>query len=133
MSMRLFITILFLFSVQLQFSQNNFDIVFPQANRDMVCQRCTQTFASKPREVQFSILVDDSNTIYFEITDKQWFNTLFKNEGDGLALDLVAKERYGCLEVLPDVGQIRGELLAPTYAKELRKNLRPFGENCTLN
>ncbi|GGD37215.1 hypothetical protein [Muriicola marianensis] len=125
------ILLLFLFLLFLQPSsaQSTYNIQFPQQNRDQICQRCTQAFARKPNEVKFSIQVDDNNTIYFEVTDKNWFNEVFKNSGDGLALDLVSKERYGCLEILLDVGQIRGELLPPVYAQELRKTLRPYGKD----
>ncbi|WP_339333889.1 hypothetical protein [Croceitalea sp. MTPC9] len=69
--------------------------------------------------------MDKTNTLYFQINDKKWFNQLFKNAGDGIAVDVVAKDRYGCLEVLPEQQQIRGELLKPVYASALKKTLRP--------
>ncbi len=111
------------------FSQETFDIQFPQGERSIVCQRCFQAFAQKPKEVGFSIKMDRTNTLYFEVNDKKWFNLLFKNAGDGIAVDVVSKDRYGCLEVLPELQQIRGELLKPVYAPELKKTLRPAENN----
>jgi outer membrane protein OmpA-like peptidoglycan-associated protein len=110
-------------------SQETFDIQFPQNNRDIVCQRCFQVFSQKPKEVGFSIKMDKTNTLYFEINDKKWFNILFKNAGDGIAVDVVSKDRYGCLEVIPEFQQIRGELLKPVYAAALKKTLRPAKDN----
>ncbi|WP_372944359.1 hypothetical protein [Muriicola sp.] len=127
--MRILLLLFLLLSLQPGSAQNPYGIQFRQQNRDLVCQRCTQAFARKPNEVKFSIQVDDNNTLYFEVTDKSWFNEVFKNAGDGLALDLVSKERYDCLEILLDVGQIRGELLPPVYAQELKKTLKPYGKD----
>ena len=110
-------------------SQGTFDIKFPQSERNSVCQRCLQVFSKKPKEVGFSIKMDKTNTLYFEINDKKWFNLLFKNAGDGLAVDVVSKDRYGCLEVLPEFQQIRGELLKPVYTAALKKTLRPAPDN----
>lgn len=120
-----------LISLQSIFAQNYFDIQFPNSstNINQVCQGCYQAFANKPKEVGFSIKKDDNNTLYFEINDIKWFKELFKNEGDGLAVDVVSKERYGCSEVLIDVGQIRGELLKPVYANALNKTIKSTENN----
>ncbi|WP_350292069.1 hypothetical protein [uncultured Croceitalea sp.] len=121
--------LLFLILSSYSNSQETFDIVFPQGERNIVCQRCFQAFSQKPKEVSFSIKMDKTNTLYFEINDKKWFNLLFKNAGDGIAVDVVAKDRYGCLEVLPELQQIRGALLKPVYASALRKTLKPAPDN----
>ncbi|WP_350288267.1 hypothetical protein [uncultured Croceitalea sp.] len=121
--------LLFLILSSYSNSQETFDIVFPQGERNIVCQRCFQAFSQKPKEVSFSIKMDKTNTLYFEINDKKWFNLLFKNAGDGIAVDVVAKDRYGCQEVLPELQQIRGALLKPVYASTLRKTLKPAPDN----
>lgn len=121
----LILVLIFLFETAS--AQNTFDISFPGADRGQVCQRFTQIFRQKPKEVHFSIQRDKANTLYFEINDKQWFNQLLSNPGDGIAIDVVTKDRYGCLQVLLDVGQIRGELLKPVYATALKKALKPYG------
>lgn len=120
-----------LLSLQTLKAQNNFDIVFPQANRDQICQSCTRIFQQKPKEVKFSIVKDNANNLYFEVNNRQWFNELFKNSGDGIAIDIVSKDRYNCLLDAPQASQIRGELLKPVYAATLKRGLKPSpkGEN----
>ncbi len=121
--------LLVLFCSVISFAQNTFDIQFPQNDRNAVCQRCFQVFSQKPKEVSFSIKMDKTNTLFFEVNNRKWFNLLFKNAGDGIAVDIVAKDRYGCLEILPEIQQIRGELLKPVYATALKKTLRPAKED----
>ncbi|KJD36889.1 hypothetical protein PW52_00030 [Tamlana sedimentorum] len=110
------------------FSQNTFDIVFPQQDRDKICQQCFQIFRQKPKEVQFSIK-RDKNSLYFHVNDKNWFNTLFKNAGDGIAIDVVTKNRYNCENPNIESTQIKGVLQRPKYANKLRSELKPYGEN----
>ncbi len=112
-------------------AQNTFDIIFPrtEAERSNNCQRCLQLFSQKPKEVGFSIKMDKSNTLYFEINDRKWFNMLFKNAGDGIAVDIITKNRYDCSELFPEPQQIKGMLLKPVYAPALKKTLKPTTEN----
>ncbi|TXG36934.1 hypothetical protein [Seonamhaeicola maritimus] len=116
-----------IFSLNNLSAQNTFDIVFPQANRNQVCQSCTNIFRQKPKEVKFSIEREKSN-LYFRINDKKWFNMLFKNAGDGIAIDVVRKNRYDCDETTT-ASQIKGLLLKPVYGAKLRNMLKPAGEN----
>jgi hypothetical protein len=116
------------FNINTVLSQNTFDIVFPENNRNQVCQQCVQIFNQKPKEVQFSVK-RDGNNLYFHINDKRWFNQLFKNSGDGLAIDVVAKNRYKCdIETVENM-QIKGLLLKPIYGSKLKSGLRANGEN----
>lgn len=108
-------------------SQNTFDIVFPQANRQQICQSCTNIFRQKPKEVKFSVIREGSN-LYFRINDKRWFNLLIKNPGDGIAVDVVRKNRYDCNETVEKT-QIKGLLLKPVYGAKLRNLLKPAGDN----
>ena len=106
-------------------AQTKYTIVFPGNDRDVVCQQCTQTFAQKPKEVQFSVVRENDN-LYFQVNDKAWFNQLFKNPTDGIAVDVVSKERYGCLEIRLGNLQIKGELLKPIYTTNLKSGLKPY-------
>ncbi|WP_406685506.1 hypothetical protein N1F78_07245 [Seonamhaeicola sp. MEBiC1930] len=108
-------------------AQNTYDIVFPQANRNQVCQSCTNIFRQMPKEVRFSIVREQSN-LYFRINDKKWFDMLFKNPGDGIAIDVVSKKRYNCNETTTP-SQIKGVLLKPVYGAKLRNLLKPASEN----
>ncbi len=126
-----FTAISLLLSFQTLKSQDTFDIVFPQMDRDQICQNCTQVFQQKPKELKFSIVKDKDNNLYFDVNNKQWFYELFKNLGDGIAVDIVSKDRYDCLNVSLEESQILGKLLQPVYSETLKKNLKPspLGEN----
>ncbi|ULC59923.1 hypothetical protein MBM09_02825 [Flaviramulus sp. BrNp1-15] len=109
-------------------AQNTFDIVFPQQDRNQKCQQCFQIFSQKPKEVKFSIKRERDN-LYFQINDKNWFNLLFKNAGDGLAVDVVSKDRYKCEYENVEPVQIKGILLKPNYAQKLKSGLKPYEDN----
>lgn len=125
----LFLIILLLFGSNIIFAQNTYDIVFPktESERRQQCKTCVQAFAKKPKEVKFSI-VRENTALYFQVNDKNWFNLLFRNAGDGLAIDVVSKDRYNCENESVNSQQIKGTLLKPIYASKLKKGLRPKGE-----
>ncbi len=110
------------------FSQNTFDIVFPNNDRNQKCQQCIQIFSKKPKEVHFSIKREGTN-LYFQVNDKKWFNLLFKNPGDGLAVDVVVRDRYKCEYETINNTQIRGLLLKPIYTQKLKSGLKSMEEN----
>ncbi|WP_298238720.1 hypothetical protein [uncultured Algibacter sp.] len=116
------------FSLIQSYSQNTYDIIFPDINRDQVCKQCIQIFNKKPKEVKFSI-VRENNNLYFQVNNKQWFNLLFKNSGDGIAVDVIEKNRYDCSNESIVNEQIKGVLLKPVYSKKLRSGLKPSSEN----
>jgi hypothetical protein len=119
---------LIIFNFTILKAQNTFGIVFPGNDRDQKCQQCFQTFNQKPKEVLFSIVREQSN-LYFQVNDKVWFNKLFKNPKDGLAIDIVSKEIYGCDEIIIGNPQIKGELLQPIFTSKLKSNLESSGDN----
>jgi len=104
-------------------SQNPFDLQFPEVDRPQKCSSCLQAFNEKPKEVGFSIQEDTDGSLYFEINHEGWFTKLFKNEGAGIAIDVVLKDRYDCglTEIVKK--KIKGKLLPPVYSPSLRKNV----------
>ena len=124
----LLLALCFIFISNIVNAQNTYDIVFPQQNRGQICKPCFQIFNQKPKEVKFSIKREKDN-LYFQVNDKNWFNLLFKNAGDGVAIDLVLKDRYACDIESIKKAQIRGFLLKPVYTKELRSGLKPNEKN----
>jgi len=108
--------------ITLQSFAQTYDIYFPKADRQSKCNYFLQAFQQKPKEVRFHI-VTEGNNLYFEINNKQWFDALFKNTGDGIAVDVVSKKRYAC-DVPVHPQQIRGELLPPVYAVALKKKFK---------
>ena len=129
--MRFFVFLFLLITVvPAAFAQDGtYGIVLPNGQTTrMSCQRCLQSFAQKPKEVRFSIKKDDNNVLWFNISDKRWFELMFQKSGDGIALDIVNKKRYDCNDTPPGNNQIRGDLQKPVYADVLRRNLKPIGD-----
>ena len=107
-------------------AQNTYDIVFPNSENSQKCKKFKQLFQLKPDEVKFSIK-REGNKLYFQINDRNWFNELFQNPFDGLAIDVVSKDRYACgLDEIPNT-QVRGDLLEPVYFYALRNGMRSVG------
>lgn len=126
----IFIFLLFLiFNTFFFVAQNTFDIVFPttENERNQKCQRCVQVFIQQPKEVGFSIQ-REGNNLFFQTNEKQWFLKLLKGSGDGLAIDVVPKDRYDCVNTSIENVQIRGTLLPPKYTQELKRGFRAIGE-----
>ncbi len=104
--------------------QNNYGIIFPLENEKSKCNQFDQVFSQKPKEVHFAIR-RVKNAIFFEVNDKKWFSELFKNKEDGIAIDVVAKDRYACGVEELQSKQIKGKLLKPIFSQKLKGGLRP--------
>ena len=122
------LSIICLLFLKLSFSQNTYDIIFPGKDESEKCKTCFQIFNQKPEEVEFSIVREGSN-LYFQVNDMDWFNRLFNNSGDGLAVDIVTRGKYSCENSSVPIKEIRGQLLKPMYSNTLRKNLDLNGNN----
>ncbi|MGM5469314.1 hypothetical protein ACS386_03475 [Flavobacteriaceae bacterium LMO-SS05] len=122
------VLVCFAFSLHSLVAQNTYDILFPGKERTQKCQECFQIFNQKPYEVKFSIKREQEN-LYFEVNDKNWFDLLFKNPGDGIAIDIVLKDRYACKFESIENTQIKGFLLKPVYSQDLKSGLKSNKEN----
>ncbi|MEL0455520.1 hypothetical protein WJN01_04730 [Flavobacteriaceae bacterium SZ-1-7] len=121
-------SLLIVFSIKIAACQNTYDIDFSGKDRKRKCETCIKAFKNQPAEAKFSIKRENEN-LYFEINDKNWFNDLFQNDGDGLAIDIVLKDRYSCeLETVKNT-QIKGLLLEPVYSEALKKGLKQVENN----
>ena len=112
-----------LFNLKTSIGQNSFGIVFPKTSQELECQKCSKLFLEKPKEVKFSVEREQGN-LYFNINDKNWFNVLFQNLTDGIAITVVDKERYACNKEIIDDNKIPGTILKPIYAQNLKKTLK---------
>lgn len=123
----LFVLCFILFASILK-AQNISDIIFSQnPSKDPRCGYFNSYFKQKPKEVGFSIK-RENNQLYFVVTDKNWAINLFKKSGDGIAIDVVSKNRYDCDKQV-ESSQIRGIILKPVYAKQLVRGFKPsFGD-----
>lgn len=122
---------LFIFAIlftQIIVSQSNSGIYFPisDAERNQKCSYFTNAFNQKPKEVRFSI-VKEGNQLFLSTNDKNWLATVFKNSGDGIAIDVLSKSIYSCDKDFED-SQIKGTLLQPVLAQQL---LRGFKNSTT--
>ncbi len=108
-------------------AQNTYDIIFSSPNHDQVCKPCLDAFMRKPKETQFSVKRDGAN-LFFEINDKEWLKRLIQHPDDGIAIDVVSKDRYRCNETLEEK-QIKGVLLKPLYGNRVTDALKPHGTN----
>ncbi|CAM1344447.1 hypothetical protein [Tenacibaculum amylolyticum] len=103
----------FAISIIASAQQHTYGIYFPDGDRETKCNAFTKVFKQKPNEVSFGVRLIE-NKIYFEVNNQSWYYALFKEPGDGIAVDIVLKERYSCnKEVTPK--QVRGVLLPPVY------------------
>lgn len=122
------VTLLCYFVIMSCFSQeDNYGIQLyqPLSSEKANCSQCNIAFRHKANEVKFSIIRENAN-LYFKVNDKRWFDTLFKNNEDGLAIDIVQKGRYDCDTVIDPNVQIRGVLIKPVYASLLKRGLKPI-------
>lgn len=108
-------------------AQNTYDIIFSSPNHDQVCKPCLDAFMRKPKETQFSVKRDGAN-LFLEINDKEWLKRLIQHPDDGIAIDVVSKDRYRCNETLEEK-QIKGILLKPLYGNRVTDALKPHGTN----
>lgn len=121
-----FVLVIFLFCFDISFAQNLYNIKL--GNNQQQCRDFNSTFQNRPKESNFAIKRDGQN-VYFETNDLKWFNKLFAYPQDGIALDIVDKQRYSCDVTTIDRTQIRGDLQKPRYTKQLKSSLEEIGEN----
>jgi len=106
-------------------AQAPFGIKIPGKDYYKRCEECLRKIQTKPKEVEFGIQRDESDYLYFIISRKEWIDVLFKKSGDGIALDIVSKDRYNCsIKKLKPVSWIRGEVLQPIFLKELKQYIQ---------
>jgi hypothetical protein len=109
-------------------AQNTYNIIFSQDRKqDERCAYFNSYFKQKPKEVGFSIK-RENNKLYFVVSDKNWAINLFKKSGDGIAIDVVSKNRYDCDKDI-EIRQIKGTLLKPVYAKQLVRAFKQMKGN----
>lgn len=120
--------LLFTISGDILFGQNTYDIVFPQTNRTEKCKYYIQIFKEKPKEVSFAI-TQENNNLYLVMSDEKFFDNLFQENGDGIAIDVVSKARYACSELEIADNRVKGLLLKPVYKQKLKEGVKPYFVN----
>ncbi len=106
--------------------QQMYDMKDPGSDYIQKCQECLTLIKNKPKEIQFGIQKDDLNNLYFAVTRRDWFDLLIRKKNDGIAIDIVSKERYDCSNAhINKTSVIRGDMQRPIYLKELLQNMIP--------
>ena len=122
--MKLFVFLSFLFLFNNVFGQQFYNIKLPGRNNGKKCEKCLGIIKNMPKEIQYSIQRADNDNLYFVVSRKDWFDLLLKKSGDGIAVDIICKDRYNCSNVKLDKKQyIRGDLQPPVYLKDLKQNM----------
>jgi len=93
------------------------------------CGECLGVMQNLPPEVSYGFYLE-GRKIYFMMTDKRYFDLLFKKATDGIAVDIVTKSQFPCgaENQLANSAINMGKLLKPVYYKDFKKNLL-VGEN----
>lgn len=125
MKSRFILILMLLLNSFLSFSQAYYDINFPDNNFLKNCQTCLTHLKNKPKEILYGFRKDEFNNLYFIVTRKEWFDQLIKKSTDGIAVDIVSRDKYNCTSTLSSTKKkyIKGQLLPPVYLKELRQNM----------
>jgi len=84
------------------------------------CASCQEMIDEMPKEVLFGIQINPNGDVYFSMTDKKWFDKLFKNDSYGVAVDLIPKSRYDCSkDNSTDFKIPKGTAITGIYRKQL--------------
>lgn len=127
---KLIITILFYVFTGTLYAQNDYGIERPKPNEyelDISCGRMAKIFRNQSKEIAFGIRKDNKNNLFFQFNNNEWFQSLFKNPKDGIAVDVVTKDQFDCsFDVLPD--EIRGEVIKPVFKNYLLEKVEKVQE-----
>lgn len=102
--------------------KNYYGIKTRSEDKNGVCPKCIQKLEAMPKDISYDLTIIDG-TIYFAITNQEWFYKLFKHKMDGVAVDIVLKSQFPCenpnVETRSPVSN--GYLLKPVFTKEMYK------------
>lgn len=87
------------------------------------CTSCRTTIQSMPADVLFGVRISETGDVYFSMSDKNWFEKVFKDNSYGVAVDIVSKDRYDCAANVSAGNSIpRGTLIPGKFRNELLAN-----------
>jgi outer membrane protein OmpA-like peptidoglycan-associated protein len=105
--------------------QNEFDIKEVNATTlHQKCNECLSVISKLPPEVTYGFY-QEGRTIFFVMTDKAYFDILFKKPLDGIAVDVVTKSQFPCdgENSFTQSSYSMGQLLEPVYYKDFKKEI----------
>ncbi len=75
-----------------------------------------------PPEVLFGIHFNSNGDIYFSLSNREWFDKIFKNNSYGISIDIVSKDRYACNNNSSKTDPLpRGIMTKPVYRLQILK------------
>lgn len=88
------------------------------------CGECLAVMGNLPPEVTYGFYLEDKK-IYFVMTDKKYFDLLFKKGLDGVSVDIVSKSQFLCGKenTFTNSSYSLGKLLKPVYYKDFKSNI----------
>ncbi len=106
-------------------AQGLWDIRDPGPMADVHCGELVRTMELMPKEVMYGLFLDEQQDIWLVHNDVRFFDRMLKRPGDGLAVDVVERDRYSCdRENVAQTTWSKGILLKPTYLPELKEGMQ---------
>lgn len=86
------------------------------------CEKYEAVYNSLPADVRYGVKVED-NVIYFYFPSKIHFKKIFKNNKDGVAIDIIHKNQYDCNSEsnIKTTWASKGFLMPVLYKKDFEK------------
>ena len=96
----------------------------PSKNISKRCFSFFDAIDAMPSEIDYGLQADDEGNVYFVFGDIEYFEKIFVDELDGIAIDVISKRLYPCRGENKTSSEFayKGELLPPVYKKDLLKN-----------
>ncbi|MBX2896575.1 MAG: hypothetical protein KF763_14115 [Cyclobacteriaceae bacterium] len=103
-------------------NEGNYDIKDPKGDVNK-CRQILTTLSLFPKEVRLSPRIENNQVLVY-INGRQWFEALFQDKNDGIAVDIVQKSQFGC-EPVPASSWFShtGYLLKPLYRDDIRRSM----------
>lgn len=106
-------------------AQNKFNIKeTTPSSIQQKCGECLAVLNNLPPEVTYSFYLENRD-IYFVMTDKKYFDMLFRKSYDGIAVDVITKDQFLCGEENSFANSTinMGKLLKPVFYKDFKSQL----------
>ncbi|MDN5216102.1 hypothetical protein QQ020_28780 [Fulvivirgaceae bacterium BMA12] len=110
--------------VQAQTPPDFYQLKNPDTCEINPCTTYLQLYENLPVEVRYGVDIED-RAIYFVFPNRAYYHQIFTNDDDGIAINIVAKEHYGCESNEDDISstELAGYLLPPMFKNDMAKNL----------
>lgn len=110
------------FSEKLRTPDKLYGIKGITAKNKEVCDACRKKFNAMPKEVSYDVF-KDKGKVFFVMSSKEWFATIFSEKKDGIAIDIIRKAQFACgvPTVRSGSNLYNGYVLPPVYAKDFKE------------